>query len=87
MPLSPVASVAEDSAVPPGVGHGLPTAAAAGLGRSEGVPAPPPCGGGEMRSADIPLSARALKVNDLINRFDAVSAYMRKMDRYGLSDF
>ena len=23
----------------------------------------------------------------MINRFDAVSAYMRKMDRYGLSDF
>ena len=23
----------------------------------------------------------------LFNRFDAVSAYMRKMDRYGLSDF
>ena len=22
-----------------------------------------------------------------INRFDAVSAYMRKMDHYGLSDF
>ena len=60
MPLSAFASVAEDSAVPPGVGRGLPTAAAAGLGRSEGVPAPPPCGGGEMSSADIPLSARAL---------------------------
>ena len=25
--------------------------------------------------------------NDTINRFDAVSAYMRKMDHYGLSDF
>ena len=23
----------------------------------------------------------------IINRFDAVSAYMRKMERYGLSDF
>ena len=23
----------------------------------------------------------------LLNRFDAVSAYMRKMDHYGLSDF
>ena len=23
----------------------------------------------------------------VINRFDAVSAYMRKMDHYGLSDF
>ena len=25
--------------------------------------------------------------NQALNRFDAVSAYMRKMDRYGLSDF
>ena len=24
---------------------------------------------------------------NLLNRFDAVSAYMRKMDHYGLSDF
>ena len=24
---------------------------------------------------------------DPLNRFDAVSAYMRKMDHYGLSDF
>ena len=24
---------------------------------------------------------------NLVNRFDAVSAYMRKMDHYGLSDF
>ena len=25
--------------------------------------------------------------NHFLNRFDAVSAYMRKMDHYGLSDF
>ena len=53
MPPSTFASVSEDSDVP-AMERGLPTAAAAGLGRSGGFPEPMSCGGGEMSLADTP---------------------------------
>ena len=45
-------------------------------------------GSSQLSSGSSQLSsARALLCVSTLNRFDAVSAYMRKMDRYGLRDF
>ena len=40
----------------------------------------------ELLQIDLPMSEGDIP-EIIINRFDAVSAYMRKMDHYGLSDF
>ena len=41
----------------------------------------------KVRGRPLLLGELDKKVQSYINRFDAVSAYMRKMDHYGLSDF
>ena len=38
-------------------------------------------------SGEMELNQSVKMIRNYINRFDAVSAYMRKMDHYGLSDF
>ena len=38
-------------------------------------------------NCSVGLGEAGISIVPYLNRFDAISAYMRKMDRYGLGDF